>query len=260
MTDPKRICQTTGLALVSSTGQLGHRIAKTSYGPLNPPLRKSASERAEWGRYDVLEHRTIYAGTPAKGAYAESVAFARTAIDIDSSDLFDDGSEFESLEDIVAKEWADRHHMQPGQLAAGWRQERLIHKLTLPQTGWFVDIEDSASIASIVRNLTASLSMSGVEQLTTSHLRGEDRSLTTNISQWIHSRTLDDGSLPLGIQYGSKHDSNWTNWAIWLRAIDDGKDASLEPTRSDAGTLIGDPAVDNKDLRSVCDLFNIHCH
>lgn len=148
--------------------------------------------------------------------------------------------------------------MPPRQIAAAWRNERLIYPLVLPETGWFVDIEQSDSIAAIIHSLQPALSMAGVQQLTTSHLRGEDRALTTSIAGWIHKQVLDDG-LPLGIRYGSKHDSHWTNWAIWLRAVDDGKDASSEPTRAGPGEAIGKPE-NNPALRKICDLYDVHCH
>ncbi|MDC8984357.1 RES domain-containing protein [Mycobacterium marinum] len=254
-----RICAVTGLALVPSNGEFAWRIAKESWGPLNPLQRTVKMPRGQWGRYDVLGHRTIYAGDPQEGAYAESIAFARPAIDIELSELFDDDTYFGSLKEEAIKEWADRDHMSVGQVAAGWRQERLIYRLTLPKAGWFVDIEDSSSISAIIKNLRPALSMAGVEQLTTSHLRGEDRALTTSIAEWIHKQVLDDGSLPLGIVYGSKHDSHWTNWAVWLRAVDDGKDVAAEPTRAGVGEMIDEP-VRNPPLRKVCDLFNLHCH
>jgi hypothetical protein len=257
--DAQRICAVTGLALVSSPSENAHRIAKESYGPMNPLVRTSKTSRGQWGRYDVLNHRTIYAGTPLAAAYAESLAFARPNIDIELSDLFDDEVNFGSLKDEIIKEWMERDHMPPGQIAAAWRNERLLYPLTLPLAGWFVDIESSASIAAIVHNLQPALSMAGVQQLTTSHLRGEDRALTTNIAEWIHKQVLDDGSLPLGIVYGSKHDSHWTNWAIWLRAIDDGKDPSSEPTRAGAGEAILKP-MHNESLRLICKLFDINCH
>lgn len=257
-TQPQRVCAVTGLALVPSSNT-AYRIAKESYGPMNPPLRTAKTPRGQWGRYDVLEHRTIYAGAPEHCAYAESLAFARTDIDIELSELFDDDVYFGSLEDEIIQEWMDRDHMTPHQLAAAWRNERLIHEMILPASGWFVDIEHSSSIAAIVENLKPALSMAGVQQLTTSHLRGEDRALTTSIAEWIHKQVLDDGSLPLGIRYGSKHDSHWDNWAIWLRAIDDGKDASSEPTRARPGQAIDKPER-NPSLRYICDLFNINCH
>ncbi|MFV1356211.1 RES domain-containing protein [Mycolicibacterium fortuitum] len=257
--DVQRVCSVTQLALIPSTGTPAWRIAKESYGPMNPPVRTPKTPRGQWGRYDVLNHRTIYAGVPVHSAYAESLAFARPDVDTELSEHFDDDTYFGSLEEEIIKEWMERDHMAPHQIAAAWRNERLIYPLTLPPSGWFVDIEHSASIGSIIDNLQPALSMADVPQLTTSHLRGEDRALTTNIAEWVHKQILDDGSLPLGIVYGSKHDSHWQNYAIWLRAMDDGKDTSSEPTRSGPGETIDKPEH-NPALRYVCDVFDLHCH
>jgi hypothetical protein len=255
----RRVCATTGLALVPSRGEAAFRIAKESYGPLNPLVRQPNDDRGKWGRYDVLGHRTIYAGTPETGAYAESLAFAKPEIDIELSELFDDEDYFGSVLDEVTKEWAHRDHMTPGQVAAVWRNERKIHDLVLPSSGWFVDIEAAESISAITENMKSHLAIAGVRKLTTANLRGENRSLTTGIAEWIHKQVLDDGSLPLGIAYGSKHDSAWTNWAVWLRAIDDGKDESAEPTRVISAEPIEEPSV-NEPLRKVCGLFGLTCH
>jgi hypothetical protein len=195
MHEPQRICGVTGLALVPSSAEHAYRIAKESYGPLNPPLRTQKKPRGQWGRYDVLDHRTIYAGMPERCAYAESLAFARPDIDIELSEFFDDDTYFGRLEDEIIKEWTQRDHMSPRQVAAAWRNERLIYRLVLPETGWFVDIEHSDSIAAIIHSLQPALSMAGVQQLTTSHLRGENRALTTSIAEWIHKQVLDDGAL-----------------------------------------------------------------
>lgn len=254
----RRVCESTGLTLTPSQAVQAFRIAKESYGPMNPPVRR-VGDRGTWGRYDVINHRTIYAGSPQEGSYAESLAFARPAIDVELQDLFDEDDSFGSIEDEVLKEWSERHHMPPGQVAAAWRQERKIHQLELPATGWFVEIETADSIAALTRHLAASLSMAGIERLTTAHLRGENRALTTSFAEWIHKQVLDDGSLPLGIVYGSKHDSDWRNWAIWLRAVDDGKSVSSEPTRVLSADLIDDPGH-NEPLQRICGLFMITCH
>lgn len=257
-----RVCTSTGLALVGTTPQQTiWRIAKTSYGPLNPPHRAGTGSRLDWGRYDVPGHRTVYGAAPPQAAYAESIAFARPAFDAGTvlmRDLFDDVDPLDNtpLFEVIDRQWADRDHQPPGLLAAGWRQERLIYELRLPETGWFVDIEAAVSVAAVAGGLGKELARLGLRTLTVADLRGPDRTVTTTIAKWVRAQTLDDGSLPHGVQFGSKHGSDWHCWAVWLRAVDDGKTLSEEPTQSDDGHEIQRREL-NPPLAEVADLFQI---
>lgn len=262
-TAASRVCSSTGLALERSTGGTIYRTAKSSYGPLNPEVRKSGGNPEEWGRYDVRSHRTIYGATPIEASYAEAMAWARMKLTLDQPqmrDLFDDVApdDTTTLLEVVQKEWDERHHMPPGGLPAAWRSERLMHEIYLPADGWFVDIEASNSVAAIADAMASDLGAMGVSNLTVSELRGADRHLTTTIAEWIWHRVLDDGSLPLGIRFGSKHGSDWSCWAVWLRATDDSK-PHAEETTADAGSAIEDPEH-NPPLKQICDLFNLKFH
>src|SRR5699024_7506193 len=67
------------------------------------------------------------------------------------------------------------------------------------------------------------------ELLTLAHLTGEDRALTTAIATALRDEvTLDDGTLPLGIRFLSKHghpaQGTGTCWAYWMRYVDRGLD------------------------------------
>ncbi len=144
-------------------------------------------------------------------------------------------------------------------MALRWRDDRRIHRLTLPGSGWFVDVEAAETISAITRRWPGVLAAAGVQQLTTSHLHGEQRQLTTALAEKLRGAVLWDGSLPHGIVYSSKHDASWRCWAVWLRAFDDGKPLSNEPTRADTGVVIEAP-MNNPPLRRICELFGITCH
>lgn len=269
MDGERRICGKTGLALVRATGQTATRIAKFSHGPMNPLVRNGGEDPGGWGRYDVAGHRTIYAASPSEGAYAESLAVLRPAPSLATkiSDLFDDDAPDgnQSLEELVRDDWDNQFHTVPGFLPAGWRQERLEYQLTLPGDGWIVGIEHGDSIAAISRAIGGPLSatIGRHHHLTVGDLRGENRQTTTSIARWIHAQVLDDGSLPHGIVYGSKHGSNWSCWAIWLRIVDDGDDPSTdvqrEPTRAAPGSRILS-CDQNDSLRTIVDLFGLRCY
>lgn len=262
------ICKRTGLALVRTHEQTTVRIAKSSYGAMNPVLRDVAGDPREWGRYDVAGHRTIYSASPADAAYAESLAVYRPADSLHTltvGELFEDEAEPGlTLSQVVAQEWGHRFRTQPGYVPAAWRDERLVHKVALPPTGWVIDVEHANTLG--ILNAALHDQLDGLlpdnrKFLTTSDLHGENRHVTTLIAQWLRSQVLEDGALPHGIQYRSKHGTNWRCWAIWLRIVDDGEDPSKDIGREPT-TLLGPgvsiaPPERNPPLRKVAELFRL---
>jgi hypothetical protein len=67
------VCENTGLALLPAGGQSVCRLAKPSYGVLNPPARgvSSSEDRAGWNRFDLPGEQTIYCASSDEGAYGE---------------------------------------------------------------------------------------------------------------------------------------------------------------------------------------------
>lgn len=74
------------------------------------------------------------------------------------------------------------------------------------------------------------LGLPELRDLTVSTITGDVRAVTTHVAKWVRGLNLDDGSMPLGIRFPSKRGTNLENWAIWLRAVDDGKPVESEPT------------------------------
>ncbi len=102
--------EATGLALRPAAGATIWRIAKTSFGALNPEERKTGSKAETWGRYDVRQHRTIYGASPIETAYGESLAWARMKLTLDQPqlrELFDDvdPDDTTSLREQVQQDW-----------------------------------------------------------------------------------------------------------------------------------------------------------
>lgn len=261
-------CASTGLLLEPSTSRQIWRIAKTSYGPLNPMRRPSCAETCrDWSRYDAAGHMTVYGAAPVEAAYGESIAFSRPSLsllDTRLRELFDDKERYDltTVIEQIKREWAEPAgrpsvgHVGPGKLAASWRQERLLYRLTLPATGWFINLETAESISAVVRGMQAQLAALGVSSLTTATLRSERRAVTTAIAGWLWTQVLDDGSLPHGIRYGSKLDSAWSCWAIWPRKLDDEAEDDSELTTADEGAEIQQPSH-NLPLATVADLFGL---
>lgn len=246
------------------SGQIFFRLAKPSYGPMNPPKRAHDGNRAEWGRFDIPGEQTLYGAVPEEAAYAESLANFRVSADIADTrvqELFEHEPFLQgrkSLESVIQDEWRKQNHMDIGKLPSGWRDERAMYELTLPESGWLIDITHSESLAALNRECRPLLNDYRLAHITSGELLGVDRGLTTRISEWAWSRTLEDGSLPHGILFPSKHGDDFTCVAIYLRALGDGKHVSAEPTTSDAGHGI-EPPSRNPALKRVTRMFDLKC-
>jgi hypothetical protein len=68
----RRICKTTGLALVPGPVS-GFRIATVTYGALNPEKRHEGESRDDWSRWDT-PGRTIYIADSLETAFRECLA------------------------------------------------------------------------------------------------------------------------------------------------------------------------------------------
>jgi len=245
----ERLDAASGLRLVASPSSVVYRVAKSSYGPLNPPLRDD-SKRRTWNRWDT-PGRTIYASDSVTTAYIESLAWAHEeAASHDrmlrkTADLF--GISIKKARAMVEHDWLKAGNMQPGWLPTVWREGRQMYQLSLP-AGWWVDIASTDTLSTVSAALEEPLLELGITgTLTLSELTSNQRRLTTRIATWVREQvTLDDGTQPLGVQFPSKDgrsgDAAGTSWAYWMRAIDAG--LSNEPVAADSGIPIelSDPA------------------
>jgi RES domain len=256
-----RSCERTGLRLVRSQEQLVYRIAKQSYGSMNPRIPSPSENPLRWGRWDIIGHRTAYAAANPKAAYGESLVAYRRRLDssgLAARQLSDFFAGLSLAEDItvnqqVMLEWEERNYIPPGVVTQGWRLDRRKYGLRLPHDGWFVDIEAADSIREISAALEAALANLGVSHLTVATLRGEDRAVTTAIATWVHGLYLDTGHPACGIRFGSKLGSDWECWAIWLRATDEGH-PELEELREESTAEI---LRDDPDLQAAMDTLGL---
>lgn len=74
---------------------------------------------------------------------------------------------------------------------------------------------DARALGLTLEEFLPHLLVGGWSAFTTAALRSEDRSLTTAAADLVHDATLDDGSHPVGIHFGSKHGGSWCR-ALWL--------------------------------------------
>lgn len=257
-----RQCAKTGLRLIPTHERQAVRIARPSYGPMNPPLREPApSNVGSWGRWDVPNGRTIYAADSEDIAYRELLAYLAPAVGLRTtlSQVFveEDGpSDPRTVLEAIGSEWEDLFSISPTKIVQGWREGRRRYTLGLPDTGWAVLIEHGDSVEALNRGMAQDIAARGTKRLDRSHLCGETRSLTMAVAQWVRAQVLDDGSLAHGICYPSKHADEGTCWALWLRRVDDGADPTTEPTKVLATDTIAG-AHHNPALKKAADALGL---
>lgn len=213
------ICNTTKLALLPASQQIAYRLADPDYGPLMPRLRPTdpSADRSSWHRYDLAGERTIYVASSLEGMYAELLQPLKKPQPIAASELFDDAGEGETVEDLIAHDFAEAGNEPPHQIDLDWLLKQRLYTMVLPAAGWLVDAEHSNTIAYLHRNIPAALVQKGLQQVTVAELRGEDRTMTSHLAEAMAQPKLHDETRPIGLLYGSKLGSDWDCWALWLR-------------------------------------------
>jgi hypothetical protein len=194
--------------------------------------------------------RTIYASADRQTAFMELLAPYRTIVDEKRralqplADFM--GLPLDELWPQIVGEWEEAGTMKASWLPRVFREGREIYGLSFPQ-GWWIDVTATETISALIDYLEPH-ALTDDSMLTMSDLTGDDRALTTAIAGILRDRVeLDDGTLPLGIQFFSNHgrpaDGTGLCWAYWLRNVDAGLD---EPTtvRSTDEISVSDPAFD----------------
>lgn len=246
-----RKCSLTGLRLIANSGAYSYHVSKNEYPPLSAITREpGATSRVGWNRYDVPDRETFYVAETRESAYAEVLApFKRANGSVDplAKDARALGMALEEFVEEVAREWSEQDFMGLGAIPAGWRYDRGMIPVVLPESGWLVDIEHPDSISAIERMMGEELSSLRVDHLTTGTLRGEDRATTTAIATRLHDIVLDTQDTPLGIHFGSKHGAAWCK-ALWLD----------HSAASEILTLAAEPILVTDDaLKTAADRFRL---
>lgn len=245
-------CKVTGIALIAALGQTAYRLAKPSYGPLNPRRRSisSCDDRTSWNRFDLPGEQTIYAASSPEGAYGELLGSLKKPRTVAASRYLD-GAGGATMEELIAADWAAAgKRLAPYQVDINWLYEFRMYTLTLPTQGWLVDSEHSRTVSFLHGNIPGKLWERGVHRVTVSDLRCEDRYVTTCLAEQLARACLADSGTALGLRYGSKHGSDWDCWTVWLRA---GIGAAISVDR-------GSPVLtpdENPVLAKVLDTFSL---
>lgn len=244
-----RTCERTGLALVESP-RTAFRVAKESYGPLNPQERGPlGGDRSGWYRFDT-PGRTVYVAADAETAFVEALSWARMthshrAFLAKTADFM--GIPVQEMRRIVEEEWSANSGMVPGWIPANWREGRRLYELEFAG-GWWIDISHAATLASLNDSIGCHLYDDGVlpQTLTLSEVTSGDRLATTLLASYVREQVLDDGSYPMGIRFPSKHGATGEGeghcYAFWLRRRDVGLEDEAASVVNSRAIPLEDPA------------------
>jgi len=246
---PDRICATTGFGLVAADQRTGWRITKDAYVKTSGitgvlvndrvgPLPAGTPDRR--GRYDTLG-RTVYFADTAKTALAEVLQHLRAEVMSLTKDAVGIGMDVEAYRHQLTRDFHDRGLPGPGEVPVEWQMTSSLYRVDLPAAGWWVLIDCPATLNALSDRMGGSLT-----QLTLGHICGDDRVLTTQLAQVIRDSVLEDGSLPLGIEFPSKT-AYGRCWAWWNRRGDD----NLNPSGNDP-KLIESLNVGVPELDEIC--------
>jgi hypothetical protein len=245
-------CPVTGIAVVPATGQMVLRLAKPSYGPLNPQRRTATSDddRSRWNRFDLPGERTVYAASSPEGAYGELLGALKKPAPTPPRRLFDDAGEA-TMEELIAADWAALgKRLPPYVVDINWLYAFRLYTMRLPDSGWLVDSEHSRTVSYLQGAIPTPLWERGIQAVTVSHLRCEDRFVTTHLAERLARARLEGGQTAIGLRYGSKHGSDWDCWTLWLR------NEVAAAITVDAGAPVEHPRS-NPALAKVLDTYNL---
>lgn len=255
-----RVCSRTGLVLVPAAGEREFRVAVTSYGALNPPVRgPGGSDVRSWSRHDTHGGRTVYTASTRGCVFDEVLAGFRRRLGAADSLVKDAAAVGLTVGEFIAameQDWAALGVLFPGHVPGAWRAGRSLFTVLLPATGWWVALDAPDSIAAIRRELGDRIASFGVTDLDLTVLYGGNRQATVEIADWVRSAALDDDGRAHGIVYRSRHAGGDVH-AYWLRAVDAGLPVTAEPVTADAGAPI---MATDPDLLATAARYGLTIH
>lgn len=251
-----KVCSVTGLAYVDGP-VIGYRIAKSSYGPLNPlPRAVGSADRTSWSRFDT-PGSTIYLAGDKRTAYAEALSMARVAKGFRNAVAFAALQFALPLDDarkMIHDDWIRNGNMVPGWLPANWRDGRLVYTLQVNGPMRWVDLTAAESVAALNRHLGQQLEDAfGIADINLAALAGEDREPTTHIAEWLREQVMDDGIYAAGVRAHSKYGGG-VCWAYWMRRRDDGLGTDPVEVLDETEIHRSDP-----DLEYVLGMYGLDC-
>jgi RES domain len=216
-----------GLASVEPDGPL-HRLGRDPDPWVWPDWSYAAPDGTFGNRYDDPHgsYRVLYASSQRVGAFLETLARFRPDLEV--------------LAELDRIEGDDE---PPAGVPRTWFDGRLIGEATV--AGRFVDVGDSASLATLRAALAASAIHHGLDEIDAATIRlRAPRAFTQRVSRYVYEQ----GSFA-GIRYRSRLGDDVLNWAIFEPAPD-----GRAPLAAMTSAAI---AADDPDLRTALQLLDL---
>ena len=152
-------------------------------------------------------YKVLYFATSLGGCFGETLARFRPDLNIRTK---------------IEKEWEELGFMKPGHVPRDWRQRRVAVRIGCSkqeEASQFVDVEHLQTRELRRSELTQILTTYDCEDFDVATVRGGDRRVTRQISQWVYDQVSPKTGDPLyaGIRYLSRLNSEWECWAIFDR-------------------------------------------
>jgi hypothetical protein len=187
-----------GLVSVEPDGPL-HRLGRHPDPWAWPDWSYAAADGTFGNRYDdpVGSYRVLYASSQRVGAFLEILARFRPDIEV-----------------LAELDRIDGDNEPPPAVPRTWLEGRLIGEATVD--GRFVDIGNTASLATLRTALAASAIHHGLDEIDAATIRlRAPRGFTQQVSRYVY----EEGSFA-GIRYRSRLGDDVLNWAIFEPAPD----------------------------------------
>ncbi len=195
-------------------------------------------------RYDT-EGRSVYFAESKIAAFAEVLQAFRVHVLSLAKDAAAIGMSVADYRKQVTKESHELGNPGPGEIPVEWQMNRSLYRVQMPKSDWWVRIDAGETLTALTN------AFQWPQLLTLSDVAGENRSLTTRIAQLMRLAVLDNGTLPLGIDFPSKTGYGRC-WAWFNRRLDDG----LSAGRNDP-ELVEELNVNVPELHQLCTQWDL---
>lgn len=161
-------------------------------------------EAGSGNRFDSFHGNfgVVYFATNPEACYAETLARFRPLT---------------RLGDLVRTEWRNAGWMEPGSVAADWRDSRILIRARIVDALPFVDITHSDTLLAVREDIRVAswLESFGVGDVDLATVIGHDRRVTRLIAQWAAEHLDDDRPSYSGIRYMSRLGAQYECWAVF---------------------------------------------
>lgn len=265
----ERTCATSGFRLVAADGELAYRVAQDRYvhagGILAAPTNNlvgagAPGSRDRRGRFDTLGTTVYFADSPdcCFAEVLQGFRLSRQAVEKDARAIEPEPGEAPiSVEEYIeaVKQDARANGIDvPWSVSGDWQHARSVWQARMPRHGWWVRIDHTDTVDALNHELVEFIGplrddpARTNEPLDLGDVLSLNRPLTTYLAQAVRRAVLDDGTLPLGIEFPSKTGAGRC-YAYFARRLDDGLDPGPDEPRVEHSWNVDTPAFRTRCAR-----------